>query len=83
MLAKQTGPQARSVVQLDKLKSKGFFYGSHVVSSPASRRRLPSALVLLVRSLPARSTRHSWLTVTWFLSCNTARLGYQRLGYQS
>jgi hypothetical protein len=35
---------------------------------PASRRRLPSALVLLVRSLPAKSTRHSWLTFTWFLS---------------
>lgn len=37
---------------------------------PASRRRLPSALVLLVRSLPARSTRHSWLTFTWLLSYN-------------
>lgn len=35
---------------------------------PASRRRLPSARVLLVRSLPARSTRHNWLTFTWFLS---------------
>ena len=35
---------------------------------PASRRRLPSARVLLVRSLPARSTRHSWLTATWLLS---------------
>lgn len=37
---------------------------------PASRRRQPSALVLLLRSLPARSTRHSWLTFTWFLSWN-------------
>lgn len=52
----------------------------HWVNSPASRRRLPSALVLLVRSLPARSTRHSWLTFTWFLSWNlTQSLNEKRL----
>lgn len=47
----------------------------HGLNWPASRRRLPCALVLLVRSLPARSTRHSWLTFTWFLSWNSTTQG--------
>lgn len=56
----------------DKIKS---WRSGH---KPASRIRVPSAPVLPVRSLPAKSTRQSWLTVTWLLSWQTTSKGKEK-----